>query len=148
MRKEDERLFAAVRNDDIERARVAITSGADVNGWDDNQLTPLHWAAEGCHAELIRLLIENGANINARNRQQETPLHWAAFSEHTDTTQLLIEKGAQIHAPDNNGKTALDYAVEANAPDVIALLEAAARQRPKYAALVTQSRDADEKRQR
>ena len=44
--------------------------------------TPLHYAAQKGHKEIIELLITNGADLNAKTGRGTTPLHLAAANAH------------------------------------------------------------------
>jgi ankyrin repeat protein len=149
MKQEDEKLFEAISITPLDRARSAINAGANVNALGQWQQTPLHYAAMADDADIARLLIEKGADVNALDKGQHTPLHWAAIRGHINVARLLIENGADVNARDDQQKTPLDWAIfEAKAPDIIALLEAAAVKSTGHADRVAERRDADEKRQR
>jgi len=57
--------------------------------------TPLYYAVEGGHKEIVELLINGGADINAR-KGSSTPLDIAIDKEHKEITQLLVDKGAMV----------------------------------------------------
>jgi ankyrin repeat protein len=106
-------LLYAVKYDSTETARVLIDAGADVNyeeqinfeglPWRDSR-TPLRWAAEKGHDEMVRLLIAKGADMDAY------ALCWAAEAGHTETVRLLIDEGADVDGRGDYGTTALAYA--------------------------------------
>lgn len=82
-------------------ARLLIDKGADINAEDGWRRTPLHWATENCHTDLVKLLIDKGAEVNAKDDWQQTPLLWAVDAGHTDLAKLLIEKGANVNLGDS-----------------------------------------------
>jgi hypothetical protein len=107
-------LHLAARAGDIERVKLLISKGADVNAKDGRGFTPLHQA---CFTRLGRavaeLLIAQGANMNAKItdvNDGRTPLHVAAWSGNVPVAELLIAKGVDIDAKENNGGTPLHRA--------------------------------------
>lgn len=56
--------------------------------------TPLHFAAEKGHLDIVTLLIDKGANINSRDSNNCTPLHIAAKYGRFCVVKYLINKGA------------------------------------------------------
>jgi ankyrin repeat protein len=87
-----------------------LADGADVNTKNVLGYTPLHFAAEQGHNEIVELLIANGADVNARNQWGRTPLHQAA-NGHNEIAELLITKGADVNAKIEDGGTPLDMAI-------------------------------------
>ncbi|KAK3088028.1 hypothetical protein FSP39_013681 [Pinctada imbricata] len=49
-----------------------------INMRDEDDVTPLHYAARYDHLEVVKVLIENGANVNCIDDELLTPLHYAA----------------------------------------------------------------------
>ena len=76
--------------------------------------TPLHWAAQKGHTDIVQALIAKGADVNATVTdgicKGQTPLHRAAENGHTDVAELLIEAGANVNAKDRYDKTPLHLA--------------------------------------
>ena len=57
-----------------ETAELLIASGADVNAFDINSNTPLHFAAISNSIVLIELLVNHGADLKFTNSMGQTPL--------------------------------------------------------------------------
>ena len=98
---------AAVAND-ATRAEELIRAGVDAR--DDNQETPLHYAAQYKSDKVATLLIRAGADVNARNSHQWTPLHYAARSNADKVAALLIRAGADVNARNRLQSTPLHIA--------------------------------------
>jgi ankyrin repeat protein len=117
------RLFQAVEANDFSAASAALAAGADPNGRDDLQRTPLHFAAYAGHLEVARLLLDNGADPAARDDWQQTPLHSAAGNGHEEPARLLIAKGADPDATDELQRTPMLLAAARGDTDMVQLLQ-------------------------
>jgi cytohesin len=62
------------------------------------QKTPLHYAAQGGHADVVEFLLDKGAQVNHPNIIGETPLHCAATAESPAGAILLAARGADLGA--------------------------------------------------
>lgn len=121
--KNKESLFEAVNKGDIERLKLLISKGADVNIRDQKDMTPLHLAASNGHTDIAAILIDKGANVNARiDEYCVTPLHVAAVWGKTAVAELLLAKGADVNAQTKRGETALEFAIRNDHLDVFELL--------------------------
>jgi ankyrin repeat protein len=75
-----------------------VEAGADVNLRAKNGFTPLHFAAEAGHLDIVQYLLDHGADVNAREPSGFTPLHLASLAGHAAVVQTLLEKGANPNA--------------------------------------------------
>jgi ankyrin repeat protein len=92
-----EHLHQAAADGEIERVKLLISEGADVNVKNDEGLTPLHCAAREGHKEIVELLLAHGADVNIGDAEyNRTAAEFAMKSNHTDIVQLLVSKGADI----------------------------------------------------
>ena len=111
---------AAVRSDP-EFAQVLLERGADVDGKDANDRTPLHEAA--LHSgwsgtDVLELLLSFGANMEVEDNSGQTPIFAAvtAVSEDAPVSRgptaikLLRERGARLDVVDESGGTLLHHA--------------------------------------
>lgn len=89
---------------------------------DDEDRTPLQWAAEKGSAQVAQLLIEAGANIHLRD-SFGTPLMRATFYGHPSVIRVLLSAGAR---PDARGaekqSTPLHGAAMTGKPKITQLL--------------------------
>jgi ankyrin repeat protein len=106
-------IHEAAANGNIEAVKQHLAAGTDVNAKDDDEWTPLDYAAWKGHKEIAELLIAAGADVNAKNSRGigRTPLHWAAGGGHKEIAELLITKGADVNAKSVVGRTPLDVAI-------------------------------------
>jgi tetratricopeptide (TPR) repeat protein len=108
-------LFVAVKNGDLQWVRDCIHGRANVDSRDNNNWTPLHYAAEKGYAELVNILLQNRASINAQNNGKATPLHFAARNGHIKVVEALLSSRAMINATtQNNNWTPLHFAAKHN----------------------------------
>ncbi|MDP7240452.1 MAG: HisA/HisF-related TIM barrel protein [Dehalococcoidia bacterium] len=59
--------------------------------------TPLHWASEGGHLEVVKALLEAGADTDLADGDGATPLHYASHPSeggHVEVVKALLEAGA------------------------------------------------------
>ena len=52
--------------------QLLAARGAEINCQDEDQETPLHWAADYGHAAAVKLLLTLGADTTIKNREGET----------------------------------------------------------------------------
>jgi len=52
-------------------------------------MTPLHWATEKGHIDVVDVLIKNGADMNNENKFEKTPLDIAITNGRPDIAQVL-----------------------------------------------------------
>jgi ankyrin repeat protein len=53
--------------------------------------TPLMWAAEYGHDEVVALLIERGANVNANDNSKMKAIHFAARYGRTEAARVMLD---------------------------------------------------------
>lgn len=74
--------------------RALLTAGAGPDVRDDNDSSPLIWAAQFCPIEAVEALLDAGADVNARAKGGATPLMMAEVMKRTDVAELLKRAGA------------------------------------------------------
>lgn len=85
----DEELFEIIKNNDIAMAEVLIKNGADTNAIDEDERTPLHYAAMEGYTQMADLLITNNAIIDALDYWNNTPLDLAVCNGWSETAKFL-----------------------------------------------------------
>ncbi len=106
--------------------RLLVDHGADVNARDDEENTPLLWAALMGFTEVAEFFLAKGADVNAKDESDRTPLHWAASTGHKESVDLLLLNGADVNAKDKDGETPLQYADRRGHKGIVQLLRTAA----------------------
>ena len=113
-------IHDAARNGDLAGVQAELDKGVDVDESDDSWpgMTPLHYAADEGHTEVVELLIANGADVNAKDENGRTPLHLATYWGEKEIVELLIAAGADVNAKDMSNWiwTPLDIATHPENP--------------------------------
>jgi len=107
-------LMHAVREDPVLPVMTAlIQGGANVNGKDEDGMTPLMWAVTNNAPKVVKVLLEGGANVDEREDSLgRTALMLAVDREDSnpEVVEALIEAGANVDARDRYERTAEKYA--------------------------------------
>ena len=103
--------------------RSLLEQGANANAKDDDsEASPLIWASEGGHRDIVHLLCERDADINATDNRGLTALHLAVKNGKIAVVELLLKQGANSEATESAyGDTALMYAAR-NGQNSIAVI--------------------------
>lgn len=115
----------ATRRGDLEKVRLLLENGADINSKDGHGQTALMNAAHTGQVELVRLLIENGADLDVTAKYNLSALMLSLIAHHTEAAGLLIEAGADVNIRSSrnfSGKTALSLAESGGHSELAALL--------------------------
>ncbi|MED5334383.1 MAG: ankyrin repeat domain-containing protein, partial [Pseudomonadota bacterium] len=85
-------LHKAVWDNDIQRVKALIDSGADVNALDRLMgVAPLHLAVQGRNLDLVKLLVKEGAFVNLQSvRLGGTPLLLAVWHRNIPAVEYLL----------------------------------------------------------
>ncbi len=117
-------LMYAAQNGNIEKVRLLLEAGADVNALDYYSYTALirivskHYF-DNNHLDTMKVLIDKNADINHQDRDGYTALNWAASRGFTDAVKLLVDKGADITIQSNDGKTPYDVATNTTIKNIL-----------------------------
>lgn len=104
-----------------------LVAGADADGGDLLNATPLHKAAAHGHLSAVALLLRAGASIEAKDSFGDRCLHRAAENGRIAAGGLLISRGAEIDAQNSLGEGPLHVAcVKGELPFATMLLQAGA----------------------
>ncbi len=109
---------------DVNKVRLLVESGANVNAQSKQGRTPLIVAASSDRTyPVVKYLLDHGAKVAAKDGQLQDALSAAAFGNNGDAAQLLLVRGADAKTKDVWGTTALMWAAsQGNVELVRALL--------------------------
>ncbi|XP_006749301.1 histone-lysine N-methyltransferase EHMT1 [Leptonychotes weddellii] len=104
-------LHLAAKKGHYDVVQYLLSNGQmDVNCQDDGGWTPMIWATEYKHVELVKLLLSKGSDINIRDNEENICLHWAAFSGCVDIAEILLAARCDLHAVNVHGDSPLHIA--------------------------------------
>ncbi|KAJ3474072.1 hypothetical protein NLI96_g12663 [Meripilus lineatus] len=105
----DLNIFVAAQRGDLQTITELIESGkAKATDRDDQNITPLHWAAINAQVAACRYLLEQGAEVDALGGDLvATPMQWAARNGYLYVIQLLIAHNADPTIADAQGYNTL-----------------------------------------
>ncbi len=109
---------------DLEKTRLLLSRGANVNARSSDMRTPLMIAARRPgNTDAVKLLLERGANPNpnAHPAAESSPLIEAATAGDSAAMELLLSRGASVKEA---GEPAFEMAVAARCSKCVALLAA------------------------
>lgn len=113
MQRADQMLLDAVRRDDVEEIKAALTLGANP-GVSIEGVPLLHIAACSGRSEVVYLLLEANVEVNAKDRDGRTALAYVAWLGHSEAHgtifDALIRAGADVNVADARGSFPLDMA--------------------------------------
>ncbi|MDH6357295.1 ankyrin repeat domain-containing protein [Parabacteroides sp. PF5-9] len=125
--KEDDRLFHAVCNNDIEAVKNLIAEGVDLNQMNHKCLnrSPLIQACLSCHEDIALLLIDAGADILLKGHDKY-PIQLAAEFGAIAITKRLLAMGSPVNIQHDGTSTIERVAMHGHLEIVKLLIDAGA----------------------
>ena len=116
-------FYNSVSENNINKTKICIELGANVNTVDKHNNHILSHAIFKKYYEIANLLIDRGADVNGATYFNYTSLMYAIEYNNMELVYKLIDKGADINATrKDNGKTVLMYACQNGNIDLINLI--------------------------
>uniref|UniRef100_A0A8D3E817 Histone-lysine N-methyltransferase EHMT2-like n=1 Tax=Scophthalmus maximus TaxID=52904 RepID=A0A8D3E817_SCOMX len=104
-------LHHAAKLGNLEIVRMLLETGqVDVNAQDSGGWTPIIWAAEHKHVDVIKTLLNRGADVTISDKELNVCLHWAAYAGNVDIAELVLNSGCSLAAVNMHGDTPLHIA--------------------------------------
>lgn len=103
-------LIEAIRTNNVDRVRMLVTSGVDVNSSTAPGQNPVILATRHASIEVLKMLTGAGANVNVADEIGQTPLHIAAGRGELEKVKMLIALNVPVEVVDDDGVTPLFYA--------------------------------------
>ncbi|KAG8178985.1 hypothetical protein JTE90_012498 [Oedothorax gibbosus] len=118
--KERTILEMAIAHNQFQVVKILLNQGnINVNKKGNDELTPLHIAAQKGCLEITKLLIENGANINAKHMLGSKPIHIAARDGNLEIVKFYLEKNIQLNDLNTFGQSLLHYAAQGGHQEIV-----------------------------
>lgn len=125
---ESSALFWAVKNGNVDTARLSIEGGANVMERDIFDWTPLHWAVMEGYEAVVKLLLETGVDVNLTDSSGVTLLSLAVMQGREVIVKLLLgANGLDVNLRCSNGVSPLSLAVVEGREAIVKLLLATAK---------------------
>lgn len=117
-------FFTAVRNSDYRTVKLFLLSGMNPNIKDDNDLTPLMYAAQNGDRLIAETLLQNGAEVDIVQNGPfgKTALVYAVEHQKPEMVKFLLNYGAYPDVQDKKGMTPLMYAAQKGNPEIVKYL--------------------------
>ncbi|XP_046670133.1 histone-lysine N-methyltransferase EHMT2 isoform X2 [Homalodisca vitripennis] len=119
-------LHLAAKSGNIEACHYLIanpnTPRNFIDSVDDGRWTPLVWAAEHKHIDVVKFLLQKRADPLVRDAEQNIALHWAALSGCIDISEALLNYGSDVNSTNAHADTPLHIAARQNAYECVILL--------------------------
>ena len=117
-------LLRASKDGDLHKVKYLVEMWhVDPDSCRDEQYnnTPLHWASEYGHLDIVKYLVEErNCDVMYRNKNGDIPLHSAAIGGCVNTVQYLIsERGCDPICRGWDGRTPLHWACAHGKLDVV-----------------------------
>nr|XP_043909106.1 histone-lysine N-methyltransferase EHMT2 isoform X1 [Solea senegalensis] len=104
-------LHHAAKLGNLEILKMLLETGqVDVNAQDNGGWTPIIWAAEHKHVDVIKALLNRGADVTIKDKELNVCLHWAAYAGNVDIAELVLNSGCSLASVNMHGDTPLHIA--------------------------------------
>lgn len=115
-------LHHAAKQGSLDLVTLLLETGqVDINAQDSGGWTPLIWAAEHKHLEVIRALLNRGADVTIKDKEMNVCLHWASFAGSAEIAELVLNAGCPLSSVNLHGDTPLHIAAREGFLDCLTL---------------------------
>uniref|UniRef100_A0A671QDT4 Histone-lysine N-methyltransferase EHMT2-like n=1 Tax=Sinocyclocheilus anshuiensis TaxID=1608454 RepID=A0A671QDT4_9TELE len=115
-------LHHAAKRGNLEVLMLLLSTGqVDLNVQDSGGWTPIIWAAEHRHIDVIRALLNRGADVTLRDKEMNVCLHWASFAGSAEIAELVLNAGCPLSSVNLHGDTPLHIAAREGYTDCVTL---------------------------
>ncbi|XP_069701730.1 uncharacterized protein [Periplaneta americana] len=115
-------LHQAARYGHFTLVRYLVELGAELDAKDSvHSMTPLMWAAERSHTDIVQFLRKRGADVNLSDKNGQTAHLLAACHEEWDMVRILLPH-VNIANCDEEGENILHYAAWSGKIDILLTL--------------------------
>ena len=116
-------LAARINRLDVIKFFIAGDDEVNIDVKNLSGATPIFYACENGHLEMVKLLHKHGADLNVKTRCNRTLFHAACYDGYIDIVKFLLEEKVDFEIEDCDGKTPMDFAKEKNHIEIFELLQ-------------------------
>ncbi|XP_053347114.1 histone-lysine N-methyltransferase EHMT2 isoform X1 [Clarias gariepinus] len=104
-------LHHAAKLGNLEIVTLLLNTGqVDINAQDSGGWTPIIWAAEHKHTDVIRALLNRGADVTMKDKEMNVCVHWASFAGSAEIAEMVLNAGCPLSSVNLHGDTPLHIA--------------------------------------
>ena len=118
----DQELAILMTAEKDQTAVVNTHYSGNPNKQDNNGLTALIFASQGCHSEVVQILLSKGADPNIQREDGWTALMSASANGLSEMVHILLKGGADPNIQEEDGWTALMIADQNGHSEVVQIL--------------------------
>ncbi|GBO07023.1 Ankyrin-1 [Araneus ventricosus] len=118
-----EKLFHAVKRNNISEVESFIKNGIAINVRNADNITPLHYACWKGYENVVDTLLKNKADPNIFGKGNCMPLHYAAKFNHFNIVKSLLLYGGIYNVMCSNHKTPLDFTTQDDIKNLLQLVD-------------------------
>ncbi|XP_071572548.1 uncharacterized protein [Temnothorax nylanderi] len=116
-------MFAALEEGNLESLKDCLKKGADINSRDVNSWTTLHFAVKRPSLDVTKFILDQNLSVNVKDINGRSPLHIAAAHGRKNMIEFLIkEAGSYVDELDKSGRTPLHVAAQNGHKDTVEVL--------------------------
>jgi ankyrin repeat protein len=109
---ENSKLFAAIKDGDINAVKFLCKTKKDANTQDRHGHPPIFYAIKKGDRDTIDHLFELGVDLNQKDNNGRHLIYYAIEKGDRETINHLFELGVDLNQKDNNGCPLIFYAIE------------------------------------
>lgn len=114
-------LHYAASGDEPEIVKYLLENGADVDGYQSSEPSPLIKALFEHNYEIANILLDWKANVEAMDDENWRPLHYVASQDHQQLTRRLMDSGCELDPQNDEGETPFYRACSNNCTEIMEL---------------------------
>ena len=116
----DHIIHSAARVDLLPMVKYLIEQqNVDIETKGYNEKTPLHYAWERGHLQIVEYLISKGANVEAKDKDGKYAIHFACMKGHLPIVKYLISTDASVDLKEKWERTPLHLSVLFGHADIV-----------------------------
>ena len=96
-------FLEAATKGNLPSVKKELENGANINSYEGDGNTALHFAVINGNLEMIKFLVEQGANLNQKDKIGDTALANASALGNLEIVKYLIDKGAEVDSKNQFG---------------------------------------------